>query len=275
MDGGMWRLILLIVGMALVLLAPKPGLAQIYTGLYVGAAIPHEADVSVTDKFVQDATNELNEGFAPLGLSASLSGISVSDIEFDAGVMVGGRVGYWLEALNAPFLGVEAEVYGAFPQASDQTLSIDTSLTVDGTSGAVNLSTPIEEADLDVVTVGFNLLGRYPSGPVQPYGGVGVGIVHAEFDDIKATGISTFTIDGISSSFASGGETVIESDDDTAPALQLMGGVRGFISDNVALFAEYKWVTTELEFQDIDVDYDASHVYGGVEFYFGPGVVQQ
>jgi opacity protein-like surface antigen len=219
-------------------------LAQIYTGVYVGAAIPHEADVTVTQQGIEEVRNAIEAaGLSPV---TSLR-LDVTDIEFDAGVMVGGRVGYWLEALDVPFIGLEAEVYGAFPEVSNQDLTVTATGVAAGTPFAVNVTGPISKEDVDVVTIGFNAIARYPHGPIQPYGGVGIGIVNAEIDD----------------------------DDDTAAGLQLIGGVRGFVTDNVALFGEYKYVMTELEFGDIEMDYNASHVYGGIEYHFGPGVVQK
>jgi opacity protein-like surface antigen len=167
-----------------VLLTPTPGFAQVYVGGYGGAVLPDGAD-------------------------------------FDPGVMAGVRIGYWNEVVNAPYAGVEVEVYGGLPE---------------------NKGT-----DLDMLALGINGLFRYPYGPIQPYGGVGLGVVYGE----------------------------VEGDDDTAVAFQAMGGVRGFIKDNVALFAEYKWVSVyldELEFKGIELDYSASNVFGGIEFHFGPSV---
>lgn len=264
------RSVFLALGLSALMLLPSQCWAQFYAGVYVGAAIPHEGEVDPTQRFNQEFIDEAAEE----GVTVTNLSVSVSDVEFDAGAMVGGRVGYWLEALDLPFLGVEAEVYGAFPKVSDQNITLGTSLTANGTSGVVNVTTPIEETDLTIVTVGFNLLARYPFGPIQPYGGAGVGIVRAEVDDIKLPSVSTITVDGTTFSIE-GGDVLFNTDDDTVPALQLIGGVRGFIADNVALFAEYKFVTTEFELKDIEVDYDASHVYGGIEFYFGPGVAKQ
>ncbi len=59
---------------------------------------------------------------------------------------------------------------------------------------------------------------------------------------------------------------------DTAPALRLIGGVRVFLNDDVALFGEYKYVKADFEFESLELDYEADQVYGGIEFYFGPGV---
>lgn len=233
------HLFVLIVLLGAVLLVPTPGFTQVYVGVYVGSVIPHEADTSGT---------------------LTGSDLTISDTEFDLGVMFGGRLGYWLEALNAPFLGIEAEVYGGFPQISGQTLTV-----------AGSTQVPIQEADIDVLTVGFNFLVRYPVGPIQPYGGVGVGILDVGIDEIKSDTPFSIVTPGLSIR-GNTGSTFLSTGDDTAAALQLMGGVRAFITDNVALFGEYKWVTAELEFEDVDFDYSASHVYGGIEFHFGPGV---
>ncbi|MFQ5893570.1 MAG: hypothetical protein ACE5H5_04575, partial [Nitrospinota bacterium] len=72
MDRGKSRSLFLVLVFGVALLIPTPGFAQVYVGGYVGAAIPHDADTSG---------------------KGELSGVSFSDTEFDAGVMVGGRVG--------------------------------------------------------------------------------------------------------------------------------------------------------------------------------------
>lgn len=59
---------------------------------------------------------------------------------------------------------------------------------------------------------------------------------------------------------------------DTAVALQLIGGVRVFLNDNVALFGEHKYVKADFEFESLELDCEANQVYGGIDFYFGPGV---
>ncbi len=97
-----------------------------------------------------------------------------------------------------------------------------------------------------------------------------MGIFTGFLDDVKVGEPAPVTIAGSSFTLDSG-DVFFKEDKQTEPALQLIGGVRGFLSDNVALFAEYKYVKTELEFQSMQIDYDASNIYGGIEFYFGPG----
>ncbi|MCH6567830.1 MAG: outer membrane beta-barrel protein [Nitrospinae bacterium] len=196
--------------------------------------------------FPHDADTEID---AILGVD--IPSISSSDIEFDTGVMFGARVGYWLEALGLPMFGVEGEFYWGIPEISGQDVTL-----------AGILPVPIQEADFNVGTIGINLLARYPYYPIQPYVGVGLAILFADIDDIKL-------------SVPPVGTVFLRGDDDTAAGLQLMGGLRGFVTDNIALFAEYKWVLAELEFADFEIDYSASHVYGGVEWHFGTGGVHQ
>lgn len=256
---------LLAVGLAAALLAPSPALAQWYVGVYGGVVFPHEAEVTPTERLVQDIIDEAGES----GVNVSFLSLGISDVEFDEGFMVGGRVGNWLQSV--PFVGLEAEVYGAFPDVSGQTVTLDTTLTAGGASGSPTVTLPVEEADLDVLTVGLNVLGRIPLGAVEPYGGAGLGIVHAKLDDIKLPQGGTFTVDGTTFSYE-GADVLIRNDDDTTAALQLKGGLRVYLAENVAIFGEYKWVTTELEFHSVELDYDASHAYGGIEVFFGPGL---
>lgn len=238
MDTAKSRSIWLAILLGAVLMVPTQSFAQIYVGAYGGAVFPLDADTEV------DAI-----------LGVDIPSISSSDIEFDTGVMFGARVGYWLEALGLPMFGVEGEFYWGIPEISGQDVTL-----------AGILPVPIQEADFNVGTIGINLLARYPYYPIQPYGGVGLAILFADIDDIK---LST-TVLG-----APAGTVFLRGDDDTAVGLQLMGGLRGFVTDNIALFAEYKWVLAELEFADFEIDYSASNVYGGVEWHFGTGGVHQ
>jgi len=162
------------------------------------------------------------------------------EIEFDPAVIAGARLGYFFENFDLPWLGVELDFYWTPPELDRLK--------------APTFNIPIK-GDVDLISGGLNGLVRYPYGPIQPYAGVGGAIVYGDLD------------------FSS------NRDDDVTVALQLMGGVRGFVTDNVALFAEYKWVLTEFEFDDkgskLELDYNASNIYGGIEWHFGTGGVHQ
>ena len=221
---GISRPLVLVFLLAVVLLAPTHSFAQMYVGIYGGGAFPEDSDIEIEVPVVN-----------LLGLGDSTFGFDVvGDAEFDPGVMVGGRVGYWFEGV--PIVGAEVDFYWANPEVS---------LKVAGPS------LPIDE-DLGVYTGVINLLVRYPYWPIQPYGGFGVGIVNVDF----------------------------AGDSETAVAFQFMVGVRGFITDNIALFTEGKVVGSRLNFkgelkgsvEKLKFDYIAPHVYGGIEYHFGSGV---
>jgi len=73
---------------------------------------------------------------------------------------------------------------------------------------------------LRVITWGLNTLLRYPGKRFQPYVGAGLGLFFAEVvDDIPGPSFS----------------------DDWVPGLNLLGGIRGFVTDSIALFFDYKF----------------------------------
>ncbi len=232
------------------LMLPTQSFAQWYGGVYGGAVFP------------QDADTEASAAFGITGL------ISSSDIEFEPGVMFGGRIGYWMEALDIPWFGLEGEFYWGIPQVEDQQITL----------GGVVSGGPftVQETDFDIATVAVNLVARYPYGPIQPYVGIGGAWTFADLDNIKLKESARVSVPGEDELVTiPAGTIVFKGDDDDAFGLQLMGGLRGFVTDNVALFAEYKWVLTELELGDITFDYRAHHIYGGIEYTFGTGGVHQ
>lgn len=248
------------------MLLPGNARAQQYIGFYAGGTLPADGTTVARERFLSDLATQASED----GVNFSGGSASLPETEFDLGFVLGAKVGYWLENLNAPFLGVEAEVSGAFPSISEQNLRMSVSGTANGASGVGTVTVPVDEADLTVLNVGFNLLARYPFGNIQPYAGVGIGIFNAYLDDVKVRQPATVNIGGNPFTLDAG-DFLYKEDKQTEPALHLIGGVKGFITDNIAIYAQYKYVKTEIEFDSIQLDYDASNVTAGVEFYFGPG----
>lgn len=280
MDRSRGSLFLFAFVMSAFLLSPTQVGAQVYLGAFTGPAFPQDAEVTATGQFNGAVFNEA----ADKGGVISQLEIPFSDFELDSRLLVGGKAGYWLSDFNLPFLGIEAEVYGGSPNISDQKVTMGIVQTLNGTPSADTAVFTIPDVDLNMVTVGLNLLVRLPVWRVQPYGGAGLGLVYAQVDEVKRPEMITVTASDGTIRVLTGSEFFSEfnltgddvenlfvRDSDFVPALQLIGGVKGFLTENVALFAEYKYVTAEFEFRDFEMDYEASNVFGGIEYHFGPG----
>jgi opacity protein-like surface antigen len=106
---------------------------------------------------------------------------------------------------------------------------------------------------LRVTNVGINLLLRYPGQTFQPYAGVGGAALISHIGDSATT----------------------KSDSDVGFGVNLLAGLRTFITPYVALFAEYKYTRGTLTFNDafgsvggFSGDYRAQNVVFGVSYHF-------
>ena len=111
------------------------------------------------------------------------------------------------------------------------------------------------DANLEVVTLGINALLRYPGERVQPYLGVGAGIFFATIDtDLPGPSLESNTV----------------------PGFNLLGGVRGFVTESIILFLEYKYNQADFTFRTTSFNlpfgfegtYRANIVAAGVGFSF-------
>ena len=211
------------------LLVAAPGLvsAEPYLAGFVGAAFTEDKGLDTTQ------TNN------PL----SVNGVSFLDgtfknIDFDTSVVFGGKVGYYFDypVLGGNF-GLELEVYHLEPDVASQNVTFSgTARTVFGTTLPPEFNTTIQKADIDVTTVGLNLLYRlelgqsdnFPHGRFQPYAGVGLGLFIATLSTTTTPFDMNRSID----------------DTDVQPGGQLLVGARFFLSPHVAVFAEYKFIQT-------------------------------
>ena len=77
------------------------------------------------------------------------------------------------------------------------------------------------DANLQVATWAFNAIFRYPGERFQPYLGAGVGLYFPEIesDDLPGPSLSQSWV----------------------PGFNILGGVRGFVTNSLALFLEYKY----------------------------------
>jgi opacity protein-like surface antigen len=104
-----------------------------------------------------------------------------------------------------------------------------------------------------VTNVGVNLLARYPGVTFQPYAGIGAGAAIAR----------------IGSSATTQGNT------DVASALNLLVGIRAFITPYVAVFTEYKYSQATFEFNHafgptsgFNGNYDAHILVTGLSYHY-------
>lgn len=106
---------------------------------------------------------------------------------------------------------------------------------------------------LRVTTVALNLIARYPGLSVQPYAGIGVAWV------ISRLGESVTT----------------RSDSDVSSGLNLLAGIRFFVTPYVSMFSEYKYTRATLRFEEafgavggFAGDYSAQHLVIGLAYHF-------
>ena len=101
------------------------------------------------------------------------------------------------------------------------------------------------------ITTALNLILRYSYKSIQPYIGVGLAYVNAKVSD-----------EGFSVS-------------DDSPGLNLLAGLKGFLTNNLAVFGEVKYTYTSFQFEDAGVVgsgikgiYSAPAVVAGVAWHF-------
>jgi opacity protein-like surface antigen len=189
-----------------------------YAAGYVGAAITQDKDLRT----------ELEINGVPF-----VNG-RAHDLSFDTSVVFGGKGGYYLDRpLLGGQLGAELDVYHFRPDAAAQRVRFTGLLA--GVPGEAR--TRLQSADIEITAVTANLLYRFallsqpqfPRGRVQPYIGIGAGAFIARL----STTTSPFD------------ENKDIADTDVRPGVQALAGVRWFLTHNIAVFAEYKFVQTE------------------------------
>ena len=104
-----------------------------------------------------------------------------------------------------------------------------------------------------VTNVGINLLARYPGVTFQPYAGIGAGVAIARIGDSPTTRGNT----------------------DASSALNLLVGIRAFVTPYVAVFTEYKNSQSTFEFgqafgpgSGFNGNYDAHILVSGLSYHF-------
>lgn len=205
-----------LIGLAL--LSPCRALAEPYLAGYVG--------VTATNDQHLRAEIELN--------GVPLVNGRARDLSFDSSVVFGGKAGYFIDRdVLGGNVGAELDVYHFAPNFGAQNVRFS------GMFAGVNgdITARLQSADIDVTAVTLNVLYRfrllsqpeYPRGRLQPYVGLGAGAFIAQLETRTSTFDANKEI----------------TDTDVRPGFQALGGGRFFLTRNIALFAEYKFIQTD------------------------------
>ncbi|MDX1411670.1 MAG: outer membrane beta-barrel protein [Nitrospirales bacterium] len=158
------------------------------------------------------------------------------DLKLENSAMGGGKIGYYFPSWEWVGVGIETEGVFAWPNLKEQTVM--------GSGCQCYLFTAKRE--IQVITWGINALARYPGKRIQPYVGAGLGVFFAS-ESIQGYPLST---------------------DNWVPGLNFLAGVRGFVTDHLALFAEYKYNRATFTLGSLKGDYSANIAAGGLSFHF-------
>lgn len=172
-------------------------------------------------------------------LTATRTDISSGPLELADSVVYGVKFGYGVPRVQ--WLGLEVEAFTTTPHLKAPELTVETPL------GSV--TSVVRGAHVRVTTVAFNVVARYPAKRLQPYAGAGLGIFLAGIPPL-----------------------------DTVPGLNVLAGLRLFITERTALFTEYKFnrAALDIDFKISGVGdttlkavYRAHHFVGGISFHWG------
>ena len=136
--------------------------------------------------------------------TGTLRGLRAPDFDLKNSAMVGAKLGYFP---GHGWVGVEGEAFHTSPHIKE-------------------LPSVAPGIHLRVTTVALNLIVRYPGVSIQPYAGMGIGIMMARLGESATT----------------------QKDSDTRTGLNLLAGVRFFVTPYVSVFTEYKLSQTSLRF---------------------------
>ena len=198
----------------------------------------------------------IGHGFDDVEGTGALSGIKLGDIDLKDSGVYGAKVGYFMpRRLN--WLGVEMEAFNTTPHLKETAFTTGAHLRVTTLAfNAIARAKMMCERHDDHDRTGRPTTDRdhraHDFCRLQPYAGVGLGVFFARASD--ATGSAS---------------------DNAVPGLNVLAGVRYFMTERVALFGEYKYNRATFDFDTVGAtaagikgDYSASHIVGGLSLHF-------
>lgn len=175
--------------------------------------------------------------------TGAIHGVGFGNLDLADTGLYGGKLGYFFDDKGRQWLGVEVEGFAANPHVKQQAVS---AAGAQATAGALGSG-----AHVRVVTMAFNVVARYPRGPVQPYVGLGLALVNA-----KVSGPNL-------------------SASNSSPGLNLLAGIKVAVTERLAIFCEEKYTYTSFQFEDAGLTgvgikgiYAAPAVVGGLAWHF-------
>lgn len=224
-----------------VLVAARTASAEPYVAAHVGGVFPINNNLHLIDNRV------------PLD-------VTLRNIEFRDNVIVGGKVGYFVDALRV--WGIEFDVSRFRLIRKEQTVAAQ------GFIGSVQPTTATSgKADLHSLVLGLNFVGRIPlwdskeyrNGRVQPYIGAGPAFFLTRFR--------------VRSEPSRAGVNLSGSHTDDKIGLQALGGIRYLITPQVGFFVEYKFAHANLDFRFADTleekfTHNVNQVSAGLSVHF-------
>ncbi|MDD5169551.1 MAG: outer membrane beta-barrel protein [Syntrophales bacterium] len=191
----------------------------IYVGILGGVALPPSMPVTVTD-FTDGAK-------------------SSADVSMRPGLLAGAKVGY--------FLPYTKRILAAELEYNHIESSVDTGKQYAGTF----LDSKVKA---DIIMV--NLVGRYPSGRLHPYAGVGAGYANVKLNDISGWSEGTKLLD-----FPGGSQGVF--------AYQFLAGLDFDITKNWIVGLGYKYlITNTISYTASGTDANGNPASAGIDAQF-------
>jgi hypothetical protein len=224
-----------------------------YVGAFVGAAFPASDDLKVESSFTDTVTSPF---FAPFTETLTET-VKARGANFDTGPVAGVKGGFCPGFL--PYVCAELGFAYLSPSLSSQVTAGETQASFDGTVFFTSNSAQLVPIDLSVWELGLALIGRLPllrdenyplEGRLHLYLGAGPTVVWTRARNVCAG------IVGLSGQICGGTGT------STSLGVQALGGVKFFITRNLAVFGEY-------QFKHWTADFDFS---GSTSQSFGSGI---
>lgn len=198
----------------------------------------------------------IGHGFDDVEGTGPLSGITLGDIDLKNSGVYGAKIGYFMpRRLN--WLGLEMEAFNTTPHLKETAFTTGahlrvTTLAFNAIARAKMMCERHDDHDRRGRPTTDRDYGDHDFCRLQPYAGVGLGVFFARASD--ATGSAS---------------------DNGVPGLNVLAGVRYFVTERMAVFGEYKYNRATFEFDNVGAtaaglkgDYSASHIVGGLSLHF-------